>query len=134
MKLTSSLTALLSGGITLVHALKYTPDLQAWNLNTNQTATNVLDYSSTWQGHVYTPSPDNWRFPIYTVILDKWINGNPNNDNINNTVYEFDFYETGLRNGGDIQGLEDSLDYLQGMGIKVCYSLSSRASSLTDPD
>lgn len=119
MKLSSSLTAWLSGGITLVHALKYTPELQPWNLNTNQTATNVLDYSSSWDGHVYTASPDNWRFPIYTVILDKWLNGNPANDNINNTVYEFDFYETGLRNGGDIQGLEDSLDYLLGMGIKV---------------
>lgn len=131
MKFSSSLTAWLSGGIALVHALKYTPELQAWNLNTNQSATNVLDYSSTWDGHVYTPSPDNWRFPIYTVILDKWINGNPANDNINNTVYEFDFYETGLRNGGDIQGLEDSLDYLQGMGIKVKKSTLSSAALLT---
>lgn len=100
-------------------ALKYDPAFVDYNFNTNQTATNPLDYSADWPGHTYNPSPSNWRFPVYTIILDKWLNGDPTNDNANNTVYEYDFYETGLRNGGDIQGVVDSLDYLSGMGVKV---------------
>lgn len=99
--------------------MKYTPEYADWNFNINTTATDVLDYAVDWPGHQYTPSPANWRFPIYTIILDKWVNGDPTNDNINNTVYEYDYYETGLRNGGDVQGIVDSLDYLQGLGIKV---------------
>lgn len=105
--------------LAFVQAAKYSAEMAPWNMNTNVTATNVLDYNSTWEGHTYTPSPDNWRFPVYTIILDKWLNGNPSNDNANQTVFEYDYYETQLRNGGDVQGLVDSLDYLQGMGVKV---------------
>jgi alpha-1,3-glucan synthase len=78
-----------------------------------------MDYKGEWQNHTYHPSPDNWRFPFYTVMLDKWVNGDPTNDNSNGTVFEHDLFETQLRHGGDIRGLMDSLDYLQGMGIKV---------------
>ena len=117
--LLSSLTTWLLGSVVSVQAMRYTKAFEPWNFNTNQTAIDVLDYSGDWPNHTYTPSPDNWRFPVYTIILDKWLNGNPNNDDANATVYEFDFYETGLRNGGDIQGVLDSLDYLEGMGVKV---------------
>lgn len=105
--------------IGAVQSLKYDPAFVDYNMNINQTATNALDYAASWDGHTYFPSPSNWRFPVYTIILDKWFNGNPSNDDANGTVYEFDFYETGLRNGGDIQGVVDSLDYLAGMGVKV---------------
>jgi alpha-1,3-glucan synthase len=67
------------------------------------------------------PSPENWRFPFYTLMLDRFVNGDPTNDNANDTIYEMDAQETQLRNGGDIKGLMNSLDYLQGMGIKVCF-------------
>jgi len=50
------------------------------------------------------------------------VNGDPTNDNANGTIYEMDAQETQLRNGGDIKGLMNSLDYLQGMGIKVYLS------------
>ena len=100
-------------------ALKYDPEQATWNLNTNQSATDPLDYSGAWQGHVFTPSPSNWRMPFYTIMLDRFVNGNPSNDDANGTQYEHDITQTQLRHGGDIQGLEDSLDYLQGMGIKV---------------
>lgn len=121
MLLLSSLATCLLGSIASVRAAKYTEAMVPWNMNTNQTATEVLDYSGEWENHTFHPSPSNWRFPVYTIILDKWINGNPSNDNANDTVFEFDFYETGLRNGGDIQGLYDSLDYLQGMGVRVSH-------------
>ena len=103
----------------VVLAMKYDPYFADWNMNVNQTATEVLDFYAEWPNHTYTASPQNWRIPAYTIILDKWVNGDPTNDNINGTVFEYDYYETGLRNGGDVQGIVDSLDYLQGMGIKV---------------
>ena len=99
-------------------ALKYDPEQLAWNLNTNTSAINPLDYAGQWD-HAFHPSPSNWRMPFYTVMLDRFVNGNPSNDDANGTQYEQDLTSTQLRHGGDIQGLQDSLDYLQGTGIKV---------------
>lgn len=70
-------------------------------------------------GHEYRPSPDNWRVPFYTLFLDRFVNGDPYNDNINGTSFEHDLNSNQMRHGGDLQGLIDTLDYLQGMGIKV---------------
>lgn len=103
----------------LAGALRYDPAFEEWNLNTNKEATSPLDYTGTRIGHKYMPSPDNWRFPFYTVMLDRWVNGDPSNDNANGTLFEQDIWSTQLRHGGDVQGLVDSLDYIQGMGIKV---------------
>ena len=102
-----------------VIGLKYDQEQVQWNLNTNQDAVHPLDYSGEWNDHVFNPSPSNWRMPFYTVMLDRFVNGNPSNDDANGTQYEHDITQTQLRHGGDIRGLEDSLDYLQGMGIKV---------------
>lgn len=106
----------------VAQALRYDPAYSEYNLNTNQQAVSPLDYSGEREGFTYHPSPDNWRFPFYTVMLDKWVNGDPSNDNANGTLFEQDIWSTQLRHGGDIQGLVDSLDYIQGMGIKVCSS------------
>jgi alpha-1,3-glucan synthase len=100
-------------------ALKYDPAFVQYNLNQNQTAVNPLDYWGEWTGHQYTPSPSNWRFPFYTLFLDRFVNGDPTNDNINGTAYEHDLNSNQMRHGGDLQGLVDTLDYLHGMGIKV---------------
>lgn len=100
-------------------ALKYEADFVDWNLNQNQTATDPIDYWGEWTDHTYTESPKNWRYPTYTLFLDRWVNGDPTNDNANGTHFEHDLESTQLRNGGDVAGLIDSLDYLQGMGIKV---------------
>ena len=61
----------------------------------------------------------NWRFPFYTIFLDKFVNGNLRSDDTN-TVFEHDVMGNQLRHGGDVKGLVNGLDYLQGMGIKVC--------------
>jgi alpha-1,3-glucan synthase len=100
-------------------ALRFDPSYISWNLNTAEDAVDPLDYAGEWENHDFNPSPENWRFPFYTLMLDKWVNGDPTNDNSNGTVFEYDMYETQLRHGGDVRGLKDSLDYLQGMGIKV---------------
>lgn len=106
-------------------AFKYDPDFVDYNLNTNQDATNARDYSGKWEDHVFNPSPSNWRFPFYTLFLDRFANGDPTNDNANGTVYEQEVLGTQLRFGGDVQGLVDSLDYIQGMGIKGLYVAGS---------
>ncbi|KAJ5682035.1 uncharacterized protein N7477_001975 [Penicillium maclennaniae] len=94
-----------------------------YNLNTNKDATDPAEYSGEWPGHTgsYFASPDNWRFPFYTLMIDRFVNGDPTNDNINGTLFEHDLNSNQMRHGGDVAGLVDTLDYLQGMGIKGLY-------------
>ncbi|KAE9972211.1 hypothetical protein EG328_005136 [Venturia inaequalis] len=106
---------------SIVTALRFDPREVDYNLNQNQSATNPLDYAGKWEGHVYHPSPENWRFPFYTLFLDRFVNGDPTNDNANGTVFEHDPNDTQMRHGGDTAGLLDTLDYIQGMGIKGIY-------------
>ena len=60
-------------------ALRYDPAQVLHNLNQNQTAVKPIDYWGQWDGHTYTPSPSNWRFPFYTLFLDRFVNGDPSN-------------------------------------------------------
>ncbi|PCH38049.1 glycosyltransferase family 5 protein [Wolfiporia cocos MD-104 SS10] len=116
----AALTALLA----FAHwgaASPYREDLVDYNINTNKSATSVLDYSYPTRSS-YTPSPDNWRaLPFYTILLDKFADGDPSNNDYFGTMYEWDWRETQLRAGGDLKGMLARLDYLQGMGIKAIY-------------
>ncbi|KAK7745826.1 Cell wall alpha-1,3-glucan synthase ags1 [Cytospora paraplurivora] len=116
---------LLLSTLIPAQALRYDPDFVDWNLNTNEDATNPLDYSGKWEDHDFQASPDNWRFPFYTLFLDRFVNGDPTNDNANGSVYEQEVMGTQLRFGGDIQGLVDTLDYIQGIGIRGLYIAGS---------
>ena len=109
-------------------AWPYDEALIDYNLNENKTAQTPTDYWGQWPNHQYHPSPENWRFPIYTLFLDRFVNGDPTNDNINGTHFEHDLHSTQMRHGGDVVGLLDTLDYLQGMGIKVycCFACDER--------
>lgn len=116
----------LFSSTTFVHGLKYTLSEVDYNLNANKTATNPADYWVTERtNHTYNPSPDNWRFPFYTIVLDRFVNGDPSNDNANKTLFETDMMSTQIRNGGDLAGLVESLDYIAGMGIKGIYMAGS---------
>jgi len=103
-------------------SLRFDPTEIDYNLNTNQAAVDPLQYSGKWENHVFFESPKNWRMPFYTFFLDRLANGDPTNDDANNTVWEQDTDNTLFRHGGDLKGLVDSLDYLEGMGIKECYN------------
>lgn len=122
--------------IPLVAALQYSPDQVGFNLNENETATDPLDYWGEWPNHDYHASPSNWRMPMYTLMVDRFVNGyvsssepwavltqrsDPTNDNANGTQFEHDILSNQLRFGGDVQGLQDTLDYLQGTGVKTLY-------------
>ncbi|KAF2458155.1 hypothetical protein BDY21DRAFT_214196 [Lineolata rhizophorae] len=112
-------------GVGSVSGLRYDGDHIDHNLNQNETAVSPLDYWGKWPDHEFHPSPENWRFPFYTLFLDRFVNGDVTNDDINGTVFEHDIMSNQLRHGGDVAGLVDSLDYLQGMGIKGIYIAGS---------
>src|SRR5882724_7432637 len=104
---------------TLALAITYRADLVPYNLNTNQNAGSVLEYDSSRPNTTYTPSPSNWRaLPFYSLLLDKFADGDPSNNDYFNTSFENDWRETGLRFGGDVKGLQSRLDYLHGMGVR----------------
>ncbi|KAJ5344880.1 hypothetical protein N7452_002884 [Penicillium brevicompactum] len=97
----------------------YDEPLAKYNLNENKTAQGPIDYWGAWPDHEYHPSPDNWRMPTYTIFLDRISNGDPTNDDINGTAFEHVVNSNQMRHGGDLDGLVDTLDYIQGMGFKV---------------
>ena len=89
-----------------------------YNINTNQNAQSPTDYSTTKRSS-YTKSPDNWRaIPFYTILMDKFADGDPSNNDYFKSMYEWDWRETQLRFGGDLKGLVSKLDYIQGMGMQ----------------
>ncbi|KAK4120523.1 glycosyltransferase family 5 protein [Parathielavia appendiculata] len=114
----------LATAASLVSGLKFDASLADWNINTNRSAQSPLQYSGPVRESYY-PSPKNWRVPIYTLFLDRFVNGDPSNDDINGTAYETDMMSTQLRFGGDLEGLRDSLDYIAGMGCKGIYIAGS---------
>ncbi|KZN91053.1 Cell wall alpha-1,3-glucan synthase PcAgsD [Penicillium chrysogenum] len=99
----------------------YDESLAKYNLNENKSAEGPIDYWGSWPDHDYHPSPDNWRLPTYTIFLDRIANGDPTNDDINGTAFEHVINSNQMRHGGDLDGLVDTLDYIQGMGFKVIY-------------
>ena len=113
----SALLSLLSLA-SLGSAAPYDEKLTDYNLNTNQNAQNPLEYSTSKLSS-YHPSLDNWReIPFYTILLDKFADGDPSNNDYFGSMFEWDWRETQLRFGGDLKGLESRLDYLLGMGVK----------------
>lgn len=109
--------------LTLVSGLRFDASEADWNLNQDRLADTPLQYNgSRGEGLRDTSvdtTPKNWRIPFYSLFLDRFVNGDPENDDKNGTVYETDMMSTQLRFGGDLDGLLDTLDYIEGMGIKV---------------
>lgn len=121
MRLPAALIA-LSFLARLSVASPYREELADHNLNVNQNAASPLDYTASWPGGAYHSSPPNWRaLPVYTILLDKFADGDPTNNDFFGTMYENDYRETQLRYGGDLKGLVSRLDYLYGMGIRVIF-------------
>lgn len=120
-----TLLLLVSACVAGIYALQFDASQATWNLNQNESATSPLDYWGEWENHTFTPSPDNWRVPFYTLSLDRYANGDPTNDEANGTRFEHDWMSNQFRYGGDAQGLIDHLDYIQGIGIRAIYLMGS---------
>lgn len=103
----------------LSQALRWSPEHVGYNLNENQEATVPTEYWGEWDNHTYYPSPTNWRFPFYVLTMDRYVDGDPTNNEANQTVFEHNWMTNQFRFGGDVKGLQHNLDYIQGMGIKV---------------
>lgn len=117
------LPACLWSLVASVRAAPYNESLTDYNLNTNANAQSPLDYDTSHTPSSYNPSPANWRaIPFYTILMDKFADGDPSNNDYFGTMYEYDWRETQLRYGGDLKGLEAKLDYLAGMGIKGIFA------------
>ncbi|MEX5748651.1 glycoside hydrolase family 13 protein [Massilia sp. X63] len=54
---------------------------------------------------------------IYQVMPDRFVNGDPSNDSTADTLEKAKRANGSGRHGGDIQGIIDRLDYIQGMGF-----------------
>jgi alpha-1,3-glucan synthase len=111
------------GFIAIATGLIFDPEHIGWNLNENPTAIDPLQYSGEWANHTFHPSPSNWRFPFYTLTIDRYVDGDPTNNEANGTMFEHDWQSNQLRFGGDAKGLMNHLDYIQGFGIKVCFRI-----------
>jgi len=110
---------LLTALPTTITTLRYDPEHVGYNLNENKTATEPADYWGEWDNHNYNPSPTNWRMPFYVLTIDRYVDGDPSNDDANGTVFEHNWMSNQFRFGGDVKGLQHNLDYIQGIGIKV---------------
>ena len=58
--------------LDLIKGGPWTPENSKWNINQNKAAKDVKDYAVDWPGHVYFPSPQNWRMPFYTIMPDRY--------------------------------------------------------------
>lgn len=59
---------------------------------------------------------------FYLLMPDRFANGNPNNDNTDQTAEKANRSDMNGRHGGDIQGIINNLDYLQELGITTIWS------------
>ncbi|KAL8725521.1 MAG: hypothetical protein Q9166_007307 [cf. Caloplaca sp. 2 TL-2023] len=103
----------------VTRALRWSPEHVGYNLNENQDAIEPTEYWGQWENHTYHPSPSNWRFPFYVATIDRYVDGDPTNNEANGTVFEHNWMTNQARFGGDVKGLQHNLDYIQGIGIKV---------------
>ena len=115
----------------LSSAIQWHENYVGYNLNENKTATQPRDYWGEWEGHEYTASPDNWRMPFYVLTIDRFLDGDPTNNEANGTVFEHNWMSNQFRFGGDVVGAMNDLDYIQGLGIKVSW-MASVETKLTD--
>lgn len=83
------------------------------------------------RGPVHVPSPD-WRDQIiYFVLTDRFADGDPSNND--QRAGEFDAARADRYNGGDLRGLTQRLDYVQGLGATALWITPPVANQWLDP-
>ncbi len=67
------------------------------------------------------PAPFSWHnATVYFVLTDRYVNGNPQNDNSYGR-HKDGMQEIGTFHGGDLKGLTSKLDYLQQLGVNALW-------------
>ncbi|RPH66576.1 MAG: alpha-amylase, partial [Myxococcaceae bacterium] len=82
-------------------------------------------------GLLHVASPTWEEQVVYFVMIDRFANGNPSNDNQNRS--EFDPTDGDKYSGGDLQGIIDKLDYIQGLGATAVWITPPVANMWWDP-
>ena len=59
---------------------------------------------------------------VYLIMPDRFVNGDPTNDETADTMENPDYAAFFGRHGGDIQGIEDQLDYIADLGFTAIWS------------
>ena len=59
---------------------------------------------------------------IYLIMPDRFVNGDPSNDNTPDTVEQADYQAFFGRHGGDLQGIEDQLGYIADLGFTAIWN------------
>lgn len=80
---------------------------------------------------LHVASPD-WRDQVvYFVMIDRFANGDPSNDDQGKG--EFDPADSRKFQGGDLKGVQDKLDYIQGLGATAIWITPPVANQWWDP-
>jgi glycosidase len=58
---------------------------------------------------------------LYLIMPDRFSNGNPGNDSLPDFLEKADRKKPSGRHGGDLQGIENHLDYLKNLGISTLW-------------
>jgi len=58
---------------------------------------------------------------IYLIFVDRFCDGNPENDNIKNKFEKFNPLSVNGRHGGDLQGIINKLSYLKQLGVTTLW-------------
>ncbi|HEY7723780.1 MAG TPA: alpha-amylase family glycosyl hydrolase, partial [Anaeromyxobacteraceae bacterium] len=80
---------------------------------------------------LHVPSPTWEEQVIYMVMTDRFANGDPSNDD--QARGEYDPANKDRYSGGDLQGLIDRLDYIQGLGATAVWITPPVANMWWDP-
>ena len=100
-----------------IHAAPYNSTNAAWNVNFNPNGADPSQYYGSWPGHTYYPSPADWRdVPIYQFVTDRFIDGNPRNNE--GAFGGYDLGSVYYRHGGDFTGVKERLPYIKSLGYK----------------
>ncbi len=59
---------------------------------------------------------------VYLIMPDRFANGNPDNDSMDDTTEKVNRSNPGRRHGGDLQGMIDHLDYIADLGATAIWS------------
>lgn len=59
---------------------------------------------------------------VYLIMPDRFANGDPKNDNVDGYIQGVDYSNLQQRQGGDIQGIIDHLDYISELGMTALWT------------
>ncbi len=83
------------------------------------------------QLNLHVPSPDWSEQVVYFVFTDRFANGDPSNDDQGQGEFEPSNFRK--YSGGDLQGIIDQLDYIQGLGATAVWITPPVANQWWDP-